>query len=1679
MRQFIFILLIIAAAAPVAAQIFSGQDTLYGNEWIDYSRTYYKIKVARDGIYRVTGQAMSDGGIPVSSLTGSDVRVYHNGVQAPVFVSTEGNFLPADFVEFRGEKNRNELDVHLSDNPDNELINPWYSLFNDTSAYYLTWESNTPAMRFADQQNNTVNPPAPEQFCWWTKETSFAALLTKRDIGEEIRYSWFNGDGFTDQGKLTSTYTFNAQEVWFNGPAEASFHIRYACNRGSHRQQLSLHDSLYAEDVFSGWKIIDHSVKVPVGKLNGALNIKVTGLGTGLPDRNYVAGYVVRYPGKVNFPGLPVADFELDASAEDKYLEISNTDVNGGAPVLYDLTNRWRMVTEVQNGKVLARLPGSTANRQMVLSTVAGINQVTNLKPVKFHDYSADSNADYVIISNPALYKDPQNNNADQVAAYADYRRSAAGGSHTVTVVDINELYEQFSYGVRFHPLSIRNFSHFIKKTWVNPEYLLFIGKGLDYDNFRASSSQALYADKLFFVPMYGSPAVDQSFLMRRGGISTPIMAVGRLAVTEPYQIKDYLDKLKEHEASQRQSAQTIEDRDWTKRVVHISGGLSGESAVIRNFTKDMEDVLRNNRFGADVTTFFKTSNDPVQTTSLEQLRNLMRDGVSMWMIFGHSSAQNIDYDIGDPAFYGNNPRYPFMMVMGCNVGTCSFNQQSLGEDYIFTPHSGSIAFSATPWYGFIDALHTYGRRFYERAGGTDYGKPIGKITQNTIESFVGNAGVTVVSLLHQNVLQGDPALVLNTNIGPDYLIDRQSVVFNPNPISTDQSSYNLSFDVANIGENISGNMTIKVEQQLPGNTLRTVVSDTLVACPPLRKNLNYTIPNTDPKTGYSRFFITVDSDQEISEMPSAAEFNNDLTTAAGEKGVEVYFYSNDVQPIAPQDFGIVAKPTVNLFASASGNPGGNTNRYLFELDTLETFSSPFLRKTEIFQKNGLLQWSQDLGVKDSTVVYWRVTRDTIVNGGLLWRTRSFIYLDGSKPGWNQSNFGQYKTNTLSNLSAFDTIRTVDFIGNESYVMVKVDYADPEYFPGLNNSYYEGYLSGYQYGNMQNAYEGVLLMVSDPASGHVIYNPANGVYNPNPGTQQHFFYFRTADSLQRIALMNFIDNNIPDKSAVALLAFNRQADQTGYAPERWAADSVSFGKNLFQVFESLGAKEVRKLANYTGVPPAYGFVFRKNDPQFPAIDSIVETPGAYIELRGNFPTRWFAGQMQSGRIGPAKTWKSLHFSPGKKDNNSDESIITLWSERPNQPDTLLMTLNAAADTSLAAYPVAQFPYLYLRYNVLDTIVRSAVPLHYARVLYDAVPEGALHPTAKFEFFADTLQQGQPMWARTAFANVSDAGFDSLLVRYRIESQSGTTLTSVKRYAPLAPGDTIQPYVSFDTKNFTGPVRFLVDVNPDNDQPEWYHSNNVAFSNFYVTRDNRNPLMNITVDGFHIMDGDIVSPKPEIVITLDDENAFLPIADTAGFSLQLILPGDTTKKTIWFTDPNILFIPAGGNLDRKNQARIEWRPWFEQDGEYTLNVQGRDASGNISGQAEYSIRFNVINKSSISNLLNYPNPFSTSTCFYYTMTGIETPAFFKLQIMTVSGKTVREVTESEFGPLRAGVHQSTFCWDGKDEFGDQLANGIYLYRINAKKADGTPFEFFEKTAIDGYFKGGFGKMVLMR
>ena len=183
----------------------------------------------------------------------------------------------------------------------------------------------------------------------------------------------------------------------------------------------------------------------------------------------------------------------------------------------------------------------------------------------------------------------------------------------------------------------------------------------------------------------------------------------------------------------------------------------------------------------------------------------------------------------------------------------------------------------------------------------------------------------------------------------------------------------------------------------------------------------------------------------------------------------------------------------------------------------------------------------------------------------------------------------------------------------------------------------------------------------------------------------------------------------------------------------------------------------------------------------------------------------------------------------------------------------------------------------------------------------------------------------------------------------------------------------------------------------------------------------------------------------------------------------------------FDNDTLRFTPSTVNQGADgNTATIDFFPFLPEDGEYELIVKGEDKSGNKAGVIEYKVTFMVINKSMISNLLNYPNPFTTSTAFVFTLTGSQIPQNMRIQIMTMTGKIVREITQQELGPIHVGRNITEFKWDGTDQYGQKLANGVYLYRV-ITNLNGKSIEKYKEESgqTDKYFKSGYGKMYLMR
>ena len=346
---------------------------------------------------------------------------------------------------------------------------------------------------------------------------------------------------------------------------------------------------------------------------------------------------------------------------------------------------------------------------------------------------------------------------------------------------------------------------------------------------------------------------------------------------------------------------------------------------------------------------------------------------------------------------------------------------------------------------------------------------------------------------------------------------------------------------------------------------------------------------------------------------------------------------------------------------------------------------------------------------------------------------------------------------------------------------------------------------------------------------------------------------------------------------------------------------------------------------------------------------------------------------------------------------------------------------------------------------------------------------------------DTFDLGEPLEFKVAFKDVSEVKFDSLKIFLELTNASNVTrILPLYKVRPLLAGDTLHIRFPFSTDSLLGQNSLHLDVNPNNDQPEQYHFNNFLYKNFFVRGDNVNPLLDVTFDGTHILNRDIVSSKPHIVIKLKDESKWMILNDTAVAKVSVKFPDGSLHPYYYFSNDTLKFNAATAAPNPDNTATVDMLPYFPKDGDYELIVSGKDRNGNTAGNLEYKIGFQVINKPMISNMLNYPNPFTTSTAFVFTITGSEIPQNIKIQILTITGKIVREITKDELGPLHIGRNITEFKWDGTDQYAQKLANGIYLYRV-VTNLNGRSLDKYkaDEDETDKYFNKGYGKMYLMR
>jgi hypothetical protein len=1655
----------------------------YGHEWIDPEKPHYKIALTQSKLYRIPYTTLQNIAPEIANANSNEICIFNNGVKIPIFISW--NILPTsnDYIEFYGEVKDGTVDNKLYKNPDFNL-NPIQSYFLDSNFYFLTLRSNNEYIQTSPIDTSNIN--VTSSYCVRKEQVGFRNSFQD---GRRFYYStvdyvvspvYDEGEGWGNNAIASNNIV--ATQAKLDAPYTSKLKFRlFAKNANTHQLEVIWNVSKIRDTSFFGSKVITYETNINTPNLLSTNALKIN------PKINnnhgYALGFIeLNYPRTYNFAGLQSLLFYSEPNTQMQKFNASNFVSNNTSIILTNFTKKKRFVIPSSSNFTGVIDSGSTES-QLFITNESQINLISSLRKVSFPNIKKGN---FIIITNKFLTKD--SNNLNVIDEYKSYKESNAGGNFKVSVVYQDELDDMFAFGHPKHPLSIRKFLQ-LAHTWKDTsiENVLLIGKSYAPHGLRGYNS-ALYNS--LQVTSFGHFPSD-NLLATMDSSVIPFVNIGRLSVFSPYDVRNYLDKLKEYNAEYNKTApltQNPENKEYMKWVIHLGGGTGTEQqqnfkANLKEFEQEVKDTLT----GARVFSLFKNGTDIAPDETAIDLENRINKGVSLITFFGHSSATVFDVGITDPGNFKNKGKYPVFLANGCNSGNVYSSSPSYSEQFINGKQKGAIGFIASTNFALDASLYNYSKWFYRHLNTNHYNSTIGELTRQSTISLVNevnfNLNYLYTTALEYNI-NGDPSVPMSQYNLPDYYIDKNSFYINPKVVSATMDSFSVFVMVQNLGKAIKRDIKLKLERINNGASTQY---EKVVSATYFKDTFEVKIPVKEQNLGLglNTFNIKIEADDEIAEI---SESNNEV-----KNGLEVLIEAEDIYPIFPYEFSVIGNDSLTLYSSIT-NLSKTPKKYLIQLDTTELFNSPILRTHETITEGSVFSWYPNTALQDSTVYYWRTGIDSsYTKKAMMWHTSSFIYLKGkTKGGWNQSQYFQYKKDNFTNLQLKND-RSFQFLEDLKNIYIRVDGSsttnEVEWY--LNSARVQVFRESGRIGSGLNVIwidgkTGIAKQSNDVVINGARYGSYGSIQFGFDGIPREGFVFPdtgmtpathpTPNTKWTTVFMNFI-NQVPTGDYLIFYTLKRP-------------DYTKWDNTLTSFFTNAGLQNITNFTNGTIKAPLI-FGYRKNDPSYTpyqvnGTDFITKTYGN-INISGN----WNEGGMSSTIIGPVKKWGSYHHKLLSMESPSkDTNMVYIYGLDNANRENLLFSLNSdIVDTSLSSISASQYPKLKLKYYSKDNTNRNPSQIGYWRVLYEEdVPEILVNKDFYFEL-KDSIFSGESTQLGFGVTNVSPANMDSFWVKMILTSGSQNQTFTQK----VAPINSLQngkinftiPYPNYFVRN----NQIQVEINPKGTEylTEKYDFNNFLQSSFYARPDEVNPLLDVTFDGVHILNNELVSSKPQIQIQLKDENEFLLLNDTSLIQLYLKDPQGNTNP-IYFAENNIQFTAATNS--KNNVAIIQFTPTLT-DGKYELIVKDADKSGNSSGKNaryDYKIGFRVITKMQVSQVLNYPNPFSTSTQFIFTLTGEKIPDRIKIQILNIRGQVVREIQKEELGPLKIGLNRTAFAWNGTDQYGDRLANGVYLYKVvvmdNNKPVDMLNSSDFKdinnsKSDISKYFEHNYGKMVILR
>ncbi|RAV98325.1 putative type IX secretion system sortase PorU2 [Pseudochryseolinea flava] len=1594
-----------------------------GNEWIDFGQSYYKVQTAQDGLYRLTYNDLQAAGVPVNAIDPTTLRLFHRGVEQAIYVQGENDaqFDAGDFIDFFGQRNDGTLDAQLY-KPASAQPHKLYNLYCDTTAYFLTFGS-APGKRMDSYNESKGTLTAEPHHLNQPIRHTIQQYGTGAVYGLDVQQTFFDkGEGW--MGALISQNQVRSYQVLgvTNGDVGAGKPqlevMLVGRNENNHLTEISVGGSMrvLGNVTSSGYDATLASFAIEWSDIDASGNLTVSAKSLNVSDWISVSYARVIYPQSFNVSGTPQKFFNLLTNPVNKsYIEIQNP-----APGvrIFDVTSPDDVVrVEGTLATTFNAVVRNTMSNRRVLASSSTLTPV--IHQVTFRQINPEDH-DYVILTHPVL-RVPASGYSDPVEAYAAYRSSPEGGGYDTLTLNIQDVYDQFGYG-ELSPVGIFNLMKYLTAVKV-PRYFFIIGKGLEvfYDYNRDQGAFTTHAD---LIPSAGHPSSDNYFTVGLAGSThEPAVPTGRLTASNSIEVANYLNKVIETEALPKNDLRR-------KNLLHLSGGIEeGEPERFRNYVEGFESRARSYYLGGNVSTIAKRSRD----IKLISIADEINAGLGLVTFFGHSSSSTLDFDIGyvtNPVMgYDNKGKYPMMLIHGCNAGSFFIDDFLFGEDWIMAKDKGAIGFIAHTYFGLENNLRKYGDTFYGVAY-NDLGfisKGVGDIMRETARRYMTTAIASPanVTQVQQMVLLGDPAVALFGTSKSDLAVDDNTISFssfNASPITALTDSFNVNVVVKNFGiAKPEDKFRIEITRLL--NDGSAIVYDTIVDPVLFSDTIAVVIRDAFGSFGNNSFTVTVDADNLIEELNEA---NN---TASH----DLFIPLNGTKNLFPVNFSIVHEQDVTLVWQTT-DALSDVRTFVLEVDTASTFDSPYRKTFEVAAKV-LGRQLVSLLPLDSVAYYWRTKLSAPLPGeNDSWEVSTFSIIDNANDGWAQLHFPQYTTNATEGLLLNDDVRKITFEATVTDLSITTFGAS---HPTTNRD-----VSVKIAGTEFNLYtqEGGAFGCRD--------NSLNLIaFDKNSTTPYIGIPFKWYNRLERSCgrepwvINNFVPgemvtgngddlvayvNNIAAGDSVVLYSIGNAAFSN------WpidAKDKLSdFGISLAQLSTLVDGEPVVILGK-KGSLPGTAKIYRVSSSPSTSELNVNET------ITGGFSS----GTMTSPLIGPALSWQLFQEKSNSKELQ-DEASYSIEGVKLNGESTTLFS-DALHNQDLSTIDATEYPYLRVRYHSTDELNLTPAQLNHWIVYYTPVPEGLV--TYLGERSQENISEGAVWKGNYGFINIGGRSFpDSLTVKYESYNHSSTVSEiQTMRIKSPAIGDTTKFVVNINTQNKDGLNDVGVFVNP-RITPEQYFDNNVItlVKHVNVEQDFFHPVMDVTVDGRRLIEGDFVSRNPLIAVRVWDENRNFLKNNLEGVRMFITYPCDEFECDPVQVDLNsaeVKWSPATSTSD----FMIEYRPVDLADGYYIFTVEAQDAQGNPSGVEPYKIGFVVQSETVITFLPPYPNPSSGEISFSVVVNGPGEPVDGRLEIVDVNGKMVRTFSASS---LYIGTNR--WIWNGTDASGSAVRSGVYICKM---------------------------------